>query len=125
LFDGTPFGYAFFSTLHAHSKINAHTAPMNLRLRLHLPLIVPTKAEGEEEESRPACGIRVGNITRRWQAGKALVLDDCFEHEVWNSTNSERVLLLVDVWHPDVTMQERDETRAMFRGATAQGWLSK
>ena len=42
LFEQVPFGYTFFSTLHGQSHIASHSAPMNLRIRLHLPLIVPT-----------------------------------------------------------------------------------
>ncbi|GAX10630.1 aspartate beta-hydroxylase [Fistulifera solaris] len=127
LFTGTPFGYAFFSTLHASSKIAAHTAPMNFRLRVHLPLQVPkhtlTTTTSTSTE-RPACGIRVGPVTRTWQEGKALVLDDSYEHEVWNDTAETRVLLLVDLWHPDITLQERKEIVALFDHAQQQGWWS-
>ena len=137
LFDGTPFGYAFFSTLHAQSRIQPHTAPMNLRLRVHLPLQVPTapataaaastaanNSNNTSDHGPPACGIRVGSVTREWTVGKGLVLDDCFEHEVWNNTNEPRVLLLVDLWHPDVTAVEKEEIRNMFRDAQDKGWLS-
>jgi aspartate beta-hydroxylase len=122
LFTGTPFGYAFFSTLHASSKIAAHTAPMNFRLRVHLPLQVPEHTSSTTE--RPACGIRVGPLTRTWHEGKALVLDDSYEHEVWNETSSQRVVLLVDLWHPDVTLVERKEIVALFDHAQQQGWWS-
>jgi len=120
LFEGTPFGYTFFSTLHANSKIAAHTAPMNLRLRIHLPLIVPSEDESDEIQ----CGIRVGPTARQWTTGKALVLDDAYQHEVWNNTNKQRVLLLVDIWHPDVTMQERQDVVELFQHAHEQGWWS-
>ena len=120
LFEGTPFGYCFFSTLHANSKIAAHTAPMNLRLRIHLPLIVPSEDESDEIQ----CGIRVGPIARQWTTGKALVLDDAYQHEVWNKTNQQRVLLLVDIWHPDVTVQERQDVVELFQHAHEQGWWS-
>ena len=39
-----PFAYAFFSTLHPGAAIAPHSAPCNLRLRVHLPLVVPTAA---------------------------------------------------------------------------------
>lgn len=122
LFTGTPFGYAFFSTLHPQSKIAAHCAPMNLRLRVHVPLQVPAEPIGVQE--RPSCGIRVGPTTRTWQEGRAFVLDDAYEHEVWNETDTERVLLLVDVWHPDVTLQERASIERLFLHAREQGWWS-
>lgn len=112
LFEGTPFGYAFFSTLHARSSIAAHTSPMNFRLRVHLPLHVPHST-----------GIRVGPRTNQWHEGQALVIDDAFEHEVWNQHPQEsRVLLLVDIWHPDVTIQERQDIVRMFQHAKQQGW---
>ena len=112
LFEGTPFGFAFFSTLYPHSSIQPHTAPMNFRLRLHLPLQVPKE-----------CGIRVGPLSQEWVTGRALVLDDSYEHQVWNDSNATRVLLLVDVWHPDVKPQEKEEIVAMFQHAQEQGWL--
>lgn len=31
-----------------------------------------------------------------------MVFDDCYEHEVWNKTEKERVLLLFDLWHPEL-----------------------
>lgn len=114
LFTGTPFGYAFLSTLHPSSNIQPHTSPMNLRLRLHLGLSVP-----------PSCGITVAGIQRSWQEGKALVLDDSYAHAVWNEhANMSRVILLVDVWHPDIPPSERKEIQEMFRQAEAEGWLS-
>ena len=117
LFEGTPFGFAFISTLHGHSTIKAHTSPINFRLRIHLPLSVPAAAAGND------VGIRVGPATQKWTEGKAMVLDDSYEHEVWNKTNEARVLLLVDIWHPDVTMLEREQILNMFGHAQQQGWL--
>ena len=48
------------------------------------------------------------------------MLDDSFEHEVWNDTPHARVLLLVDLWHPDVAAVEREEIRQMFGEARAE-----
>lgn len=39
--------------------------------------------------------------------GKCLVFDDSYEHEVWNRTEGERVLLLFDLWHPDLVEEVR------------------
>jgi aspartate beta-hydroxylase len=114
LFTGTPFGYAFFSKLHPDSTIQPHTAPSNLRLRIHLGLDIP----------KTDCGIRVGTVTRTWEASKALVLDDSFNHETWNRGDTPRIILLVDIWHPDINPTERNEIINMFKAAQAQGWLS-
>ena len=119
LFEGLPFGYTFFSTLHPRSKIAPHTAPMNFRLRIHLPLSVPVVPDNAGDE-HPPCGIRVGPLIRTWKEGEALVLDDAYRHAVWNETDATRVLLLVDIWHPDVTMTERQEIVEMFAAAAEQ-----
>ena len=41
-----------------------------------------------------------------WQEGKALVFDDAYEHEAWNHTESDRIVLIVDVWHPGLSTDE-------------------
>ena len=122
---GTPFGFCFFSTLHGNSSIQAHSGPMNLRLRMHLPLVVPPKKVDAESQSRPATGIRVGDQMREWSEGKAMILDDSYVHEVWNNTNSPRVLLLLDLWHPDVRMEERQKISNMFSYAKEKGWIGQ
>jgi aspartate beta-hydroxylase len=41
------------------------------------------------------------------QEGKAIVFDDSFEHEAWNDHPSQaRLVLIVDVWHPDLSDAE-------------------
>ena len=128
-----PFGFCFFSTLSGKSKIRPHFGPMNLRLRIHLPLIVPctsfpdrttTTKKPAETNDRILCGLRVGTQTRQWIPGKAIVLDDSYEHEVWNDTESPRVILLVDIWHPDVKMVERQKISDMFGFAKNKGWIN-
>lgn len=113
---GTPLSYAFFSTLHGNSRIQPHTGPANLRLRCHFPLSVPT-----EDSTR--CGIRVGETSRPWRLGEAMLFDDTYEHEVWNNCEQERVVLLLDVWHPDLTIGERESIQHMFGYARQQGWV--
>ena len=101
-----PFAFGFFSTLGAGCSIAAHTAPCNLRLRVHLPIIVPESG---------SCGIRVADEIRKWEVGKALIFDDSFDHEVWNNSGAERVVLLFDLWHPDLTEMEIRSIEEMFK----------
>eukprot|EP00985_Skeletonema_marinoi_P013988 scaffold7015_cov134-Skeletonema_marinoi.AAC.9 len=122
---GTPFGFCFFSTLHGNSSIQAHSGPMNLRLRMHLPLVVPPKKDSTQSSSRPTTGIRVADQVREWHEGKAVILDDSYVHEVWNDANSPRVLLLLDLWHPDVRMEERQKISTMFSYAKEKGWIGQ
>jgi aspartyl/asparaginyl beta-hydroxylase (cupin superfamily) len=91
---------AFFSILDAKTHIPAHTGVTNTRLTVHLPLIVP-----------PGCGFRVGGETREWQVGRAWAFDDTIEHEAWNDSDIPRAILIFDIWHPELTLMERDLVR--------------
>ena len=93
--NGMIFGSHFFSGLAEGTHLSAHCGPSNLRLRLHLGLVIP-----------PGCTIRCGDETREWRAGECLIFDDSFEHEVWHEGDSERIVLICDLWHPDVDLQE-------------------
>jgi len=37
---------------------------------------------------------------KKWKEGKLLIFDDSYEHEVWNNTPYDRVVLLINFWHP-------------------------
>jgi aspartate beta-hydroxylase len=89
-------GSVFFSRLAAGSHIVRHCGPHNLRIRAHLGLIVPNGN----------CQMRVGTEARCWTAGEVLLFDDSFEHEVWNHTQFDRYVLIVDVWHPALLADE-------------------
>ena len=47
-----------------------------------------------------ACRIRVGDETRAFAEGKALIIDDTVPHEVWNDATQPRVVLLVSFRRP-------------------------
>ncbi len=83
---------AFFSILGPGKHIPAHRGPYTGVLRYHLGLIVPREKE--------ACRIRVDSQTAHWDEGRSLVFDDTYEHEVWNQTDEERVVLFVDFTRP-------------------------
>ena len=114
LVDSVPFAYAFFSTLHAGAEIAPHYGPSNIRLRVHIPLEVPSVDAN-------VCGLSVGGHVRAWD--RPLVFDDSFEHSTWNRSASERAVLLFDVWHPELAADERAAITRMFDGARAAGWL--
>lgn len=99
---------AMFSVLKPRTRIPPHTGVSNVRLVTHLPLIVP-----------PGCGFRVGNDTREWKEGQAWVFDDTIEHEAWNDSDQLRVVLIFDVWHPQLSSAERAMITAMSAGINA------
>ena len=51
--------------------------------------------------------IRVGTESKSWQEGKLLIFDDSFEHEVWHNGTEFRLILIIDMWHPDLTDDQR------------------
>ena len=50
---------------------------------------------------------------RTWEEGKVLIFDDSFEHEVWQDAVSFRLIFIVDVWHPELTPQQRHSLPAI------------
>lgn len=83
---------AWFSILGPGYHIPAHRGVTKGILRSHLGLIIPKDAE--------KCRIRVGDKIQVWRPGEIFVFDDTYEHEVWNDTDEERVILLFDFDRP-------------------------
>jgi aspartyl/asparaginyl beta-hydroxylase (cupin superfamily) len=94
---------AMFSLLAPRTRIPPHTGVANTRLVCHLPLIVP-----------PNCGFRVGAETREWKVGESFVFDDTIEHEAWNDSDQLRVVLIVDLWQPSLSAEEREAVAAVI-----------
>ena len=92
-----------FSLLRPGAHIPPHNGFVNTRLICHLPLIVPD-----------GCRFRVGNEVRAWAEGKAWLFDDTIEHEAWNDSDKVRVILLFEIWRPELTAEERGLVSAMF-----------
>lgn len=105
-----------FSRLAAGARIPPHNGFINTRLICHLPLILPGQ-----------CGFRVGNETREWREGEAWLFDDTIQHEAWNESGEDRVILIFDIWRPELTEAEREMVRALFAavdsyGGAGQAW---
>ncbi|MBV7314631.1 aspartyl/asparaginyl beta-hydroxylase domain-containing protein [Shewanella sp. NIFS-20-20] len=92
-----------FSRLAPGAKIPPHHGFVNTRLICHLPIIEPGN-----------CGLRVGNDSRQWQWGQCWLFDDTIEHEAWNASQQERIILLFEVWKPELSESEQQQISAMF-----------
>jgi hypothetical protein len=99
-----------FSLLRPRTRIPPHNGFINARLICHLPLIVPEN-----------CGLRVGNDSRAVVEGQAWAFDDSIEHEAWNDSDQPRVILLFEVWRPELTETERRSVGSMFEAIDAYG----
>ena len=80
---------AGFSSLAPKTHVKPHVGWANSVYRLHLGLIVPDN-----------CFLRVGNQTQQWAEGECLVFDDTVEHEAWNRSEHQRIVLLLDFLRP-------------------------
>lgn len=89
-------GQVKFSVMQPGTHVWPHCGPTNCRLRAHLGLQVPRKTF-----------LRVANRWRTWREGEWLIFDDSFEHEVWHNGTAVRLVLIVDIWHPELTEHER------------------
>ncbi len=83
---------AWFSILSPGYHIPSHKGVTSGILRSHLGLIVPKQQE--------KCRMQVGDNTCVWRPGEIFVFDDTYQHEVWNDTDEERVILIFDFDRP-------------------------
>ena len=78
---------AGFSILSPGTIINPHEGFSSDVLRCHLGIKVP---EGD-------CCLKVGGMIRKWKEGESFIFDDTIEHEAWNRTKDDRIVLLMDL----------------------------
>lgn len=94
---------ALWSLLKPGTHIQPHYGMLNTRLICHIPLVVNAD-----------CALRVGPEQRRWEVGQALIFDDSFEHEAWNRGQETRVILLFEIWRPEIRADEREALARLF-----------
>ncbi len=100
------------SVLAPQTRIPPHYGQSNYRLTVHLPIRVP-----------PGCALRVAGERCEHVEARVLAFDDTFEHEAWNDSDEQRVVLIFETWHPDLRAEEID---ALRRTLTArQRWLAQ
>jgi hypothetical protein len=109
-------GLIYISRLAPGTTIRPHRATTNVRLRCHLAVKVPPAG----------CGIIVGGEARSWEEGKCLVFDDCFEHHAWNRSTEDRIVVIIDLWHPDLSDEEIVLLSGLHNHVASQaGWLNR
>ncbi|OCQ97713.1 hypothetical protein BCD64_06350 [Nostoc sp. MBR 210] len=90
-----PFEEAVIFVLKPGAFLPPHHDGANTYIGCHLGLIIPEN-----------CGFRVGSETRSWTEGKTLFFDQSIEHEVWNRSQKERVVLSLQLRHPELSKFE-------------------
>ena len=97
---------ALFSLLRPGAHIRPHHGLFNFRLICHLPLIVP-----------PDCALRVGNRQQAWREGELMIFDDSMEHEAWNRSDRQRIILLFEIWRPEIAEADREALTLLLEAA--------
>lgn len=87
------FGFVAFSGMEPGTHVRAHTGSSNLRLRYHLGVDIPEPDKGK---------IRVADQWYYWEQDGVIAFDDSYEHEVVYDGEKDRIVLIVDVWHPNL-----------------------
>lgn len=86
-----------FSLLSPGTHILPHYGVTNARSVMHLPLIVPAD-----------CAFNIlGASEHVWKEGELMMFDDTFQHEAWNRSKENRLILLMDCWNPALTKVEK------------------
>jgi hypothetical protein len=108
LLDKCLFGNAFVSKIMPGTIITPHCGPTNIRHRLQYAITIPPPSNQQEQSGLKVAG-GDDQVLLTWKQGGAFVFDDSFDHSVDYSANSrgERIVLIVDLWHPELTLAER------------------
>ena len=97
---------ALCSVLEPGTHIPPHQGTANHRLTVHLPLVVPCRST-----------LTVNGQPRPVASGNAMLFDDTFEHVARNDSDAVCIVLIFQVWHPDLSAAERfaiDESYAAY-----------
>lgn len=87
----------FISRLAPGTVLPPHYGLSNIKLTAHLALQLPSSG----------CSITVGGVTREWNLDDFLLFDDSFIHTAQNASELHRTVLIFDVWHPQLSSEER------------------
>ncbi|XP_060068728.1 aspartate beta-hydroxylase domain-containing protein 2-like [Ylistrum balloti] len=95
-----------FSVIEPGTVITEHYGPTNIRLRCHLGLVTPK-----------SCRLCVAGSCSQWRQGACLLFDDAHLHSVVHEGDQDqwRAVLIVDLWHPNVTRSERSIINKIFK----------
>ena len=104
---GVPAAEAFFASMKPHTDIKPHSDFTNFVLTSHLPLVIP-------ENGNNKCRLSVGDETRQWIEGEMMLFDTSIYHDAINDSDEMRYILMLRVWHPDLTKEEREALQFIY-----------
>jgi len=106
-------GYVYFSVLGPGAVIHPHFGVTNAKIRIQFPLF--TKKRGEDDLTHPLdATLKVSGEKVHYCHGEGIAFDDSYIHSVINRSQHKRVVLLVDIWHPDICEEDRKKIDDLF-----------
>jgi hypothetical protein len=101
---GCSLGYCYVSILSPGAEITPHSGSTNVKLRIQFPILNSSESI-----------LTVDGVEHRYFDGEPIIFDDSFQHSVRNcSSNESRVVLLIDIWHPDLSSEHIRHLLAQF-----------
>jgi len=100
-----PIMEAFFAKMPPGAVIKPHTDNTNFVLTAHLGLKIP---KGEKT------WINVGDKKNVWKEGEVILMDTSYLHEAFNESEEDRYVLILRVWHPELTAEETQAITFLF-----------
>jgi hypothetical protein len=92
-------GYAYVSILSPGAEIWPHYGCTNAKLRIQIPLRNTSQSV-----------ISVNGLDYGYSDHIPIIFDDSYLHSVRNMSLTEsRIVLVVDIWHPDMSLAAREE----------------
>lgn len=85
-----------------------HVDPCSWVLACHLGMVCP-------DEGPEMAYICVAGQKHYWQDGEVMVFDPSFLHETFNPTSQDRIILNIDIFHPELTDLECNVIRETIR----------
>ena len=125
---GVPRGHRFcgIARQKADTVGSTHSDRRNYMLSTLTGLVVPRSGGGGGGEQEDCCTITVAGERRVIREGQTLVLDNTFPHSVANAFDpkqeeegdvvygGDRFVLMIEVWHPDLSDIEVESLRTLF-----------
>lgn len=104
---GAPAVELFFASLKPNSSIQPHSDYTNFVLTSHLCLDIPYSGQNK-------CRLTIGDETREWINGEIMLFDTSLLHDAVNESDKTRYILMMRVWHPDLTPTESDALQFIY-----------
>ena len=114
---GAPVTEVFFASMQPHTDIQPHSDFTNFVVTCHLGLDIP-------ESGNNKCRLTIGDETRQWINGEVMLFDTSIRHRAINEADETRYILMLRVWHPDLTLLECQALQFIYDCLALPGLVS-